>query len=159
MGFVGSALFANVYRFHKTESGQWAAHKVIDIPPKKVEGWVLPDMPGVLTDILLSMDDKYLYMSCWLHGDIRQYDVRDPENPKLTGQLFLGGSITKEFGVKVTQDSELEDQPNARYIKGKRILGGPQMLQLSLDGKRLYVTTSLFSPWDKQFYPDMHKYR
>ena len=31
------------------------------------------------------------------------------------------------------------------------------MLQLSLDGKRLYVTTSLFSPWDKQFYPDMCK--
>jgi len=29
------------------------------------------------------------------------------------------------------------------------------MLQLSLDGQRLYVTTSLFSPWDKQFYPDM----
>ena len=28
-------------------------------------------------------------------------------------------------------------------------------LQLSLDGKRLYVTSSLFSPWDKQFYPDM----
>ena len=41
------------------------------------------------------------------------------------------------------------------YIKGKRIYGGPQMLQLSLDGKRLYVTTSLFSPWDKQFYPEM----
>ena len=35
------------------------------------------------------------------------------------------------------------------------IEGAPQMLQLSLDGKRLYVTTSLFSPWDKQFYPDM----
>lgn len=29
------------------------------------------------------------------------------------------------------------------------------MLQLSLDGKRLYLTTSLFSAWDKQFYPDM----
>ena len=29
------------------------------------------------------------------------------------------------------------------------------MLQLSLDGKRLYVTTSLFAPWDKQFYPEM----
>ena len=23
------------------------------------------------------------------------------------------------------------------------------------DGSRLYVTTSLFSHWDKQFYPDM----
>ena len=25
----------------------------------------------------------------------------------------------------------------------------------SLDGKRLYVTNSLLSPWDKQFYPEM----
>lgn len=31
------------------------------------------------------------------------------------------------------------------------------MLQLSLDGKRLYVTTSLFTPWDKQFYPESVK--
>ncbi|RYY81050.1 hypothetical protein EON63_16305 [archaeon] len=30
--------------------------------------------------------------------------------------------------------------------------GGPQMLQLSLDGRRLYVTNSLLSPWDRQFY-------
>ena len=29
------------------------------------------------------------------------------------------------------------------------------MLQLSLDGKRLYVTNSLYSPWDDQFYPKM----
>lgn len=29
------------------------------------------------------------------------------------------------------------------------------MIQLSLDGKRLYVTTSLYSSWDKQFYPDL----
>jgi len=26
-----------------------------------------------------------------------------------------------------------------------------------LDGKRLYVTNSLFSHWDQQFYPDMAK--
>ena len=35
--------------------------------------------------------------------------------------------------------------------------GGPQMLQLSLDGKRLYVTNSLFSSWDNQFYPNIGK--
>lgn len=29
------------------------------------------------------------------------------------------------------------------------------MIQLSLDGKRLYVTTSLYSTWDKQFYPEL----
>merc|ERR1711884_11895 len=156
-GFVGSALYANVYRFYKTDKGDWAAHKVIDVPSKKVEGWVLPEMPPVLTDILVSMDDKYLYFSNWVHGDIRQYDITDTKNPKLTGQVWLGGCITKEFGVKVTEDQELKEQPHAKYIKGKRIYGGPQMIQLSLDGKRLYLTTSLFSPWDKQFYPDMCK--
>jgi selenium-binding protein 1 len=31
------------------------------------------------------------------------------------------------------------------------------MLQLSLDGKRLYLTNSLFSTWDNQFYPDIAK--
>lgn len=41
------------------------------------------------------------------------------------------------------------------FPKGKRVPGGPQMIQLSLDGKRLYVTTSLYSAWDKQFYPDL----
>lgn len=40
-------------------------------------------------------------------------------------------------------------------MKGVEIQGGPQMLQLSLDGKRLYVTTSLCSVWDKQFYPEL----
>ena len=29
------------------------------------------------------------------------------------------------------------------------------MIQLSLDGRRLYVTNSLFSTWDCQFYPDL----
>jgi len=154
-GFVGSALFANMFRYYKTESGDWAAEKVIDIPAKKVEGWVLPEMPGVMTDILISMDDKYLYFSNWVHGDVRQYDITDTRNPKLTGQVFFGGSIQAGGGVTVTEDTELSVQPGVRYIKEKRIWGAPQMLQLSLDGKRLYVTTSLFSPWDKQFYPDM----
>jgi selenium-binding protein 1 len=31
------------------------------------------------------------------------------------------------------------------------------MLQLSLDGKRLYVTSSLQSAWDNQFYPGIAK--
>jgi selenium-binding protein 1 len=29
------------------------------------------------------------------------------------------------------------------------------MLQLSLDGERLYVTNSLLSSWDNQFYPEL----
>jgi hypothetical protein len=49
----------------------------------------------------------------------------------------------------------LQEQPKPVFLKGQRLYGSSQMLQLSLDGKRLYVTSSLFSPWDKQFYPDV----
>merc|ERR1711973_83387 len=63
-------------------------------------------MPGVMTDILISMDDKYLYFSNWVHGDIRQYDITDTRNPKLTGQVFFGGSIQKGGPVTVTEDQE-----------------------------------------------------
>jgi len=82
----------------------------------------------------------YLYFSNWLHGDIRQYDISDPAHPKLVGQVWCGGLLG--------QGGE---------VKGRKLVGGPQMLQLSLDGKRLYATSSLFSTWDNQFYPDMNK--
>lgn len=45
---------------------------------------------GLITDILISMDDRFLYLSNWLHGDLRQYDITDTKNPKLVGQV--GGS-------------------------------------------------------------------
>ena len=45
----------------------------------------------------------------------------------------------------------------APEVRGAELTGGPQMLQLSLDGKRLYVTNSLFSSWDNQFYPQIAK--
>ncbi|TRY68900.1 hypothetical protein TCAL_06835 [Tigriopus californicus] len=154
-GFVGCALNANVFRFFKTNEGTWDAEKVIDVPAKTVSNWILPEMPGIMTDIIISMDDKFLYFSNWIHGDIRQYDISDTRKPKLVGQIFLGGSIVNGGKVIVTKDEELTDQPEAVKIKGKECRGGPQMLQLSLDGKRLYVTTSLLSAWDKQFYPEM----
>ena len=28
------------------QSGGWSAMKAIDVPAKKVEGWILPEMPG-----------------------------------------------------------------------------------------------------------------
>ncbi len=126
-GFVGAALNANVYRFFKTNNGDWDAEKVIDVPAKKVEGWALPEMPGIMTYILISMDDKYLYVANWIHGDylinccdfretksstltgdVRQYNITDTKNPKLAGQVWIGGSITKDKGFKVLEDQELK---------------------------------------------------
>ncbi|XP_046415365.1 methanethiol oxidase [Neodiprion fabricii] len=157
-GFVGCAIHSNVFRFFKKSEGEWSAEKVISIPAKKVDGWIQSYMEGMITDIVLSLDDKYLYLTNWLHGDVRQYDVTDTRNPKLTGQIFLGGSILSDGKVRVVEDKELDKQPEPVFVKGRRLYGSPQMIQLSLDGRRLYVTTSLFSPWDKQFYPEQVKH-
>ena len=46
-------------------------YQVIDIKDKVVQNWTLPKMPAFIADILISLDDKYLYFSNWLHGDIR----------------------------------------------------------------------------------------
>jgi len=136
-GFVGAALSSNIWHWYKNDSGELKIEKVIDVPTIDVEGFPVP-MPSLITDILVSMDDRFLYFSNWLHGDLRQYDISDPSNPKLTGQLWIGGMLGK-----------------APEVNGRAVEGAPQMIQLSLDGKRLYLTTSLFSTWDNQFYPEM----
>jgi hypothetical protein len=35
--YVGCALFSNIFHIFKTETGDWAAEKVIDVLPKKVQ--------------------------------------------------------------------------------------------------------------------------
>jgi methanethiol oxidase len=137
-GFVGAALSSTMWRWHRS-NGSWAAEPVIDVESIDVEGWPFP-VPGLITDLLLSMDDRFLYFSNWLHGDLRQYDVSDPGNPRLTGQVQLGGVLGRDSDA------------------GRELNGGPQMLQLSLDGRRLYVTNSLYSTWDNQFYPGLRSW-
>jgi selenium-binding protein 1 len=136
-GFVGATLSSNIFHWHKDNAGELQIEKVIDVKSIDIESFPVP-MPGLITDILISMDDQYLYFSNWLHGDLRQYNISDPSNPILTGQVWLGGLLGK-----------------APEVNGLEINGAPQMIQLSLDGKRLFVTTSLFSTWDNQFYPKM----
>ena len=135
-GFVGAALSSTIWHWHR-QGDSWTADKVVEVTPVEVKGWPFP-VPGLITDLVLSLDDRWLYFSDWLHGDIRRYDVSDPAHPKLTAQVWCGGVLGKK-----------------QSVKGHPFQGGPQMLQLSLDGKRLYVTNSLYSSWDNQFYPDM----
>ena len=78
-GFVGAALSSTIWRFHR-ENGSYAAEQVIAVDPVDLDGWPIP-VPGLITDLVLSMDDKALYFSNWLHGDLRRYDVSDPHEP------------------------------------------------------------------------------
>jgi selenium-binding protein 1 len=124
---------------------KWAAKRVIDIPAEPADPDTLPPAikgfkacPPLVTDIDLSVDDKYLYVSCWGTGDFQQYDVSDPFKPQLTGKVRLGGIVSR-----------------AAHPASKGPLnGGPQMVEVSRDGKRIYFTNSLYGAIDPQFYPD-----
>lgn len=127
---VGCSIYSKIFRFYKknVSDEKFTVEKVIDVPSKKVEGWVMPEMNGGTTDILLSLDDKYLYFTNWFHGDVRQYDITDPGRPKLTGQVFLGGLILNDSEVKVTEDLELKEQPSPVYVKGTSCILAIEML-------------------------------
>ena len=134
------------HRAHGASNGKWEIKKVIEIPAEPAEPSQLPPLlqgfkavPPLLTDINLSVDDHFLYASCWGTGEMRQYDVSDPFNPKLVGSVHIGGIVRRA----------------AHPAKPKEPLnGGPQMVEVSRDGRRVYFTNSLYASWDKQFYPD-----
>jgi selenium-binding protein 1 len=125
---------------------EWKVKKVITIPAEAADPADLPPLlqgfkavPPLVTDINLSLDDRFLYVSCWGSGELRQYDVSDPFNPVLAGTAKIGGMIRRS------------PHPIA---PDKPLNGGPQMVEVSRDGQRVYITNSLYSPWDAQFYPD-----
>ena len=123
---IRDSLSANVIHFWKSKNGNWEWEKIIDIDNEPHSDWPIP-IPGVMSALLVSMDDKYLYINNWLHGDMRQYNITDPHNPVLTGQVWMGGLLGK-----------------APIVNGVKVAGGPQMYQLSLDGKRMYELHHFF---------------
>ena len=94
-------------------------------------------VPPLVTDIALSVDDQSLVVSCWGTGELKRYDVSDPHNPRETGSVRLGGIVER-----------------AAHPAAGALNGGPQMVELSRDGKRVYLTNSLYASWDAQFYPE-----
>jgi selenium-binding protein 1 len=139
-GYVGAALSSTMWRFAVAADGKGTVEKAIELPPRDLAKFPGGKVPALISDFVISMDDRFLYVAAWLHGAVYQYDIADPAKPKLTGTVKFGGTVDK-----------------VRKLKGKSLTGGPQMLQLSLDGTRLYATNSLYSTWDNAFYPDIKK--
>jgi selenium-binding protein 1 len=149
-GFVGVVisvedLSASVWAWHR-DGDRWAARKVISIPAEPADPDLLPPalkpfgaVPPLISDIDLSVDDRWLYVACWGTGELKQYDVADIFHPRQTGSVRLGGIVGRQ------PHPARPDQP---------LGGGPQMVEVSRDGRRVYVTNSLYARWDDIFYPD-----
>ena len=126
------------------EGDKFRIEKTATIPAEPAPKDQLPPLlqgfgavPPLVTDIDLSMDDRFLYVACWGTGEMRQYDVTDPRKPKLAGSVHIGGIARR-----------------TAHPSGKPYAGGPQMVEISRDGRRVYWTNSLYSTWDNQFYPE-----
>jgi len=63
--------------------------------------------------------------------------VSDPFAPRQVGSIRIGGIVNR-----------------TAHGNSGPLNGGPQMVEISRDGKRVYFTNSLYSTWDEQFYPD-----
>ncbi|RFU20461.1 selenium-binding protein SBP56-related protein [Geodermatophilus marinus] len=148
-GFVGvvistADLSASVWRWHR-EGDEWRVDEVISIPAEPADPADLPPalqpfgaVPPLVSDIDLSVDDRMLYVSCWGTGELKQYDVSDPAAPREVGSVHLGGIVRRT------------PHPAA---PAERLAGGPQMVEVSRDGRRVYLTNSLYGAWDDQFFP------
>ncbi len=154
-GFVNTVvnlndLSSSIWLWHRKDGANgaatgWEATKVITIPAEPADEEQLPPalkpfkaVPPLVSDIELSVDDQTLYVSCWGTGELKQFDVSDPFSPKETGAVRIGGIVGRE------------GHPAASGA----LNGGPQMVEVSRDGQRVYVTNSLYLPWDAQFYPE-----
>ncbi len=147
-GFCGvvvdtTTLQGSIFTWWRNDDGRFEARKTATIDPVPADPGDLPELlkgfsavPPLVTDIDLSLDDRYLYVSCWGTGEMRRYDVSDPMRPKLDGTIEIGGIAARR------------PHPN-----GKSFGYGPQMVEISRDGNRVYWTNSLYSAWDDQFYP------
>ena len=147
-GFVGVVtclkdLSASIWTWY-LDGSTYKIEKVIDIPAEPADPDDLPPLlkgfkavPPLVSDINLTLDDHWLYVSAWGTGEFLQFDVSDPFKPKKTGSVHLGGIVRK-----------------AAHPTSGPLNGGPQMVEVSRDGKRAYLTNSLYASWDEQFYPD-----
>lgn len=146
-GFLGvvidvTDLSASVWTWFR-EGDTWKAEKTIQIPAIPMAADQLPPLlagfgaaPPLVTDIGLSLDDRFLYVACWGTGQVLQYDVSDPHHPRQTGSIEIGGLVH-----------------HTPHPSGTPWTAGPQMIEISRDGRRVYTTNSLYGSWDPQFYP------
>ena len=104
-GFTNAAFGNSIWYWDDANrDGQLEFHRVIKLPDNSIPA-----------DMRISYDNRYLYISLWGGGKVQQYDIADPKNPKLLGEVAI-------------------PQPN--------------MMKLTPDSRRLYVTNSLLSSLD-----------
>src|SRR5207249_4057783 len=128
-------LSSSIWIWYREEGGKnakWAVRKVIEIPAEPADPENLPPLlkgfkavPPLVTDINLSLDDRFLYVSCWGTGEFIQYDVSDPASPQKAGSIHLGGIVRRAADSDgVVADAAPRRVPRSQSWDGVALRGG-----------------------------------
>ena len=108
-------------------------------------------------DAMPSAPEEFLYLAC-LHegtgvGERDLLAVVDAEEGRIVHETAMPnvGDELHHFGW--SRCSSACHGPDRSHLNG-----GPQVLPLYYDGRRLYVTNSRSSTWDNQFYPELRSW-
>ena len=148
-GFVGVVvstkdLSASVWRWHRDGGTEWTADKVITIPAEPAAG-------------------ETCRRRCSPSGPCRRWSPTSTSRSTTGCSTSLAGAPGSSAVRRVRPGAPARgglgaprrDRRAGRASRraGERLAGGPQMVEVSRDGRRVYITNSLYGSWDDQFYP------
>ncbi|MFQ5349503.1 MAG: selenium-binding protein SBP56-related protein [Thermoanaerobaculia bacterium] len=117
--FTAAALTSKLWLIHEDETGDWKATAVGDIgDPAKIP---LP------VAISLSADDKSLWVTTFMDGSVRLYDVSDPFHPEFRYQKKIGAQLNMVsqswdgkrlyFGSSLLANWDKKGEDNEQFLK------------------------------------------
>ena len=138
-------LSASILLWHREPDGSLGAEKVIEIPAEPADPDQLPPalkpfgaVPPLVTDIDLEPGRPFPVRLLLGHGRVEAVRRLRPVHTR-----------ADRLGAHRRDRRQLA-------APGRRapLNGGPQMVEVSRDGRRVYLTNSLYRSWDAQFYPE-----
>src|SRR5690606_36125042 len=79
IGFTNAPGTSEIWRWEDEDlDGHYDFSAAISLPPFSIP-----------TDMLLTKDDKFMYIANWVGNNVMQYDISDPFNPVLVDQVDL----------------------------------------------------------------------
>ena len=83
--FVATALTSKLWLIEQQPDGRFAAKAVADIGD--------PSKTPLPVDLSLSADDRFLFVTSFMDGMVRVFDVRDPHRPRVAHQQKIGAQV------------------------------------------------------------------
>ncbi|MEE8556189.1 MAG: selenium-binding protein SBP56-related protein [bacterium] len=133
--FATTALTSQIWLIYEDENGEWQGQAVSDIGN--------PASIPLPADISLSADDKLLWVSTFMDGKARLFDVSDPFHPRQVYEKKIGAQVNMVsqswdgkrlyFTSSLLANWDKKGADNDQYLKGSYWNGSYLVEQMAID--------------------------